>query len=307
MFQQDAGRKKLQHRKWAKAAGDHATLSAAGNRKSSQYIGDLNLEMAENIRFKPAKDSKQRVRSVRPSCCAGQEELPKLSGELELTTGKAEIGYDEKKKDMVLSFVRHENDTEGREVQENKARVRTIHGQDRFRSNDGEFAQGAMEMRCEAARTPKTVMRRLGAMSRREGGDTTMDRVLPFQKVEPERRRIRRLRELEHESREDRSAIHSAASGVAAFAERKQQKQLEFRKKFTKAVSKAQENRQTDDYQLYIRKKWEAMRAEASLADLLGAGESVENDSQWNQAPEQAVLEDMSQQPQTTQIKTERS
>ena len=38
---------------------------------------------------------------------------------------------------------------------------------------------------------------------------------------------------------------------------------MEFRKKFAKAVGKAQENRQSDDYQLYIRKKWEAMLEEA--------------------------------------------
>ena len=294
MFQQEE-KKPSGRRKWAKSAGDRASLSAAGKEKSSGYLSGINLEMTENIRFKPAAGKERRVRSVKPSACAAREELPLLSGELELTTGKAEIGYDEKKKDMVLSFVRHENDSEGREVQENKARVRTIHGQDRFRSNDEEFSQGAMEMRCEAARTPKTVMRRLGAMSRREGGDTTMDRVLPFQNVGWERERVRQLQEMEHESGKDRSAIHSAASGIAAFAERKQQRQLEFRKKFSKAVGKAQENRQSDDYQLYIRKKWEAMREEAGAADLFDWETVEEPLDQWDQAPDQTVLGDMPQ------------
>lgn len=304
MFENQTRRKGRQQRKWAKAAGDHATLSAAGNRESGKYIGDLDLEMTENIRFKPAKDSRQRLSSVKPSCCAAREELPRLSGEMDLTTGKAEVGYDEKKKDMVFSFVRHENDAQGREVLENKARVRTLHGQDRFRSNDEEFSQGAMELRCEAARTSKTVMRRLGAMSAREGGETTMDRVLPFQRVERERSRVSQLRQLEHASRDERSAIHSAASGVAAFAARKQQKQLEFRKKFVKAVGKAQENRQTDDYQLYIRKKWEAMREEA--ASLFGPG-WMEEETQWDQVPDSPALEHMPPAQTTTNIETERS
>ena len=293
MFQHEHRRKPPQHRKWAKAAGDHTTVSAVGNEEAGKYISDLDLEMTENIRFKPARDEQQRLNSVRPSACARKEELPKLSGEMELSTGRAEVGYDEKKKDMVFSFVRHENDSEGREVQENKARIRTIHGQDRFRSNDAGFDQGAMEMRCEAARTPKTVMRRFGAMSAREGGDTTMDRVLPFQRMEQERTKVRQLRQMEHESRSERTAIHSAASGVASFAAKKQQKQLEFRKKFAKAVGKAQENRQTDDYQLYIRKKWEAMREESPLADLFGLGWMEEETNQWDQVPEQPVLENM--------------
>lgn len=294
MFQNKMRRAK-QHRKWAKAAGDHATLSAAENQATGKYIGDLDLEMTENIRFKPAKDEQQRLASVKPSSCAARKELPKLSGEMELTTGKAEVGYDEKKKDMVFSFVRHENDSEGREVLENKARVRTIHGQDRFRSNDEGFAQGAMEMRCEAARTSKSVMRRFGAMSAREGGNTTMDRVLPFQKVERERAKVRELRQLEHNSQKERSEIHSAASGVAAFAAKKQQKQIEFRKKFANAVGKAQENRQSDDYQLYIRKKWEAMREEAPLADRIGMGWTEEEPNQWDQVPDQPVRENIPQ------------
>lgn len=291
MFQSETRRKGQQRPKWAKAAGDHTTLSAAGNEDTGKYIGDLNLEMTENIRFKPAKDKEQRLKSVRPSCCSSRQEQPQLSGEVDLTTGRAEVGYDEKTKDMVLSFVRHENDTDGREVHENKASVRTIHGQDRFRSNDEGFTQGAMEMRCEAARTPKTVMRRLGTMSQREGRDTTMDRVLPFQNVAEERSRVSKLRQMEHQSQSERSAIHSAASGVAAFAAKKQQKQLEFRKKFAEALGKARENRQTDDYQLFIRKKWEAMREELSLEDLLGFGRSGEED-EWNQVPEEEpVLE----------------
>ena len=284
-----------QRHKWAKAAGDHAVVSAAGNAETEKYIGDLNLEMTENIRFKPAPSGEdRRVRSVRPSGCAAREELPKLSGEMELTTGKTEVGYDEKKHDMVFGFVRHENDADGRAVQENKAASRTIHGQDRFYSNDEAFSQGAMELRCEAARTSKTVMRRLGTMSEREGGETTMDRVLPFQKVGQERQRVRQLRQLEHESRAERTAIHSAASGVAAFAARKQQKQMEFRKKFAKAVGKAQENRQTDDYQLFIRKKWQAMREEALPADLTGFLGREEDTNQWDQAPESSVRENSS-------------
>ena len=291
MFQEKARRDKGP-RKWARAAGDRAVISAAGNEESGKYVGGLSLEMAENIRFKPAVSGEdRRVRSVRPSGCAAREELPRLSGEVELTTGKAEVGYDEKQHDMVFGFVRHENDSDGRAVQENKAASRTIHGRDRFYSNDEAFSQGAMELRCEAARTPKTVMRRLGAMSEREGGETTMDRVLPFQKVGRERARVRQLRQLEHESRDERTAIHSAASGVAAFAARKQQKQAEFRKKFAKAVGKARENRQSDDYQLFIRKKWQAMREEAApagLADLLGREEDT---NQWDQAPEPPVRE----------------
>ncbi len=306
MFENETRPKARARQKWAKAAGDHVTLSAAENQQSGQYISDLDLSMTENIRFKPARDKAQRLRSVKPSCCAAREDRPILSGELELTTGKAEVGYDEKNRDMVLGFVRHENDADGREVQENKASVRTIHGQDRFRSNDEDFSQGAMELRCEAARTPKSVLRRMGAMSMQEEGESTLDRVLPFQQLGQERQKLRQLRQLEHKSRNDRSAIHSAASGVAALAAKKQQRQMEFRKKFAKAVGKAQENRQSDDYQLYIRKKWEAMREELSAQEPFGIGWSQEEDVIRYQAPDQPALDDMPPSKESD-IETERS
>ena len=271
MFQNEERQNRRKPRKWAKAAGDHDTVSAQTS-QAGKYLQDLDCETSESIRFKPVGPGDAHMRSVKPSCCASREELPLLTGQMNLSTGKAEIGYDQKKKDMVFSFVRHENDAQGREIQENKARVRTIHGRDRFRSNDEDFSQGAMGLRCEAARSPKLVMRRLGAMSAREGGETTMDRVLPFQRVDKEESRIRQLRRMEHENLDDRSSIHSAASGVSAFKARKQQKQTEFRKKFAKAVRQAQEHTRTDDYQIYLRKKREAMIEEYRLEHPFAAG-----------------------------------
>ena len=291
----DKTRRDREPRKWARAAGDRAVLSAAGNEATGRYIGDLSLEMTESIRFKPARPGDdRRLRSVRPSACSAREEQPRLSGEMDLTTGRAEVGYDEKKRDMVFSFVRHESDAEGREVPENRAQVRKIHGQDRFCSNDEAFAQGAVEMRCDAARSPKAVMRRMGTLSRQENGETTMDRVLPFQRLDQERAKVRQLRQLEHDSRDERSEIHSAASGVAAFAGRKQQKRMEFREKFARAVKEARDNRPPDDYQLFLRKKREAMEEERLLRGVppgAEAGGAPDEMTQREQAPAQPVRE----------------
>lgn len=249
--------------KWAKAAGDHEVVSALGKRSTGQYLQDLNCESSQRIQFRPAVREDSRVSSVKPSCCAARSELPRLAGQLQLTTGRADIGYDEKKKDMVFSFVRHENDAEGREVVENRAHVQGIQGQERFRSNDGQFAAGAMELRCEAARTPKMVMNRFGSMSAQKQGATTMDRVLPFQNAREERARARGLCVMEHKVRESRTDIHSAASAAAVLAGKKEQKQREFRVKFAKAVKQAKQYTRTDDYQLYLKKKWEEMRRQA--------------------------------------------
>lgn len=103
-----------------------------------------------------------------------------------------------------------------------------------------------------------------------------MDRVLPFYGVEEERDRLHQLQMLEHRSDARRSSIHSAASGVGTLISRKRQKQKEFQKTFSQALQKAGENRQSDDYQLFIRKKWLAMQAQALGLDLeSGLGEDV--------------------------------
>lgn len=271
MFHQESARRSrdgpVRPRKWARAAGDHEVVSARQTESTGRYLQGLNCETSERIRFRPgAEDS--RVDSVKPSCCAARSEQPRLAGELQLTTGKAEIGYDEKKRDMVFSFVRHENDEEGREVVESRARVRGVQGRDRFRSNDEEFSTGAMELRCDAAHTPRMVMNRFGRMSAQTEGDSTMDRVLPFQQSREERKRAGELRALEHQSKDDRTSIHGAASAAAALAAKKEQKQREFRVKFAKAVAQAKQYTRTDDYQLYIKKKWEEMRREAMAEEL---------------------------------------
>ena len=289
--EQTAPGKKPLRPKWSKAAGDHITLSAATTKHSSTYLQGLDLETAESIRLKPAEGKDPRLQSVKPSCCASREELPQLSGQVDLTTGRAEVGYDPKKRDVVLGFVRHSNDSQGREVLENKARVRTVHGQDRFRSNDETFSQGAIGLRCEAARAPKAVMGRMGTISRREGGDTTMDRVLPFYGVEKERDRLHQLQMLEHRSDDRRSSIHSAASGVGTLISRKRQKQKEFQKSFSRVLQKAGENRQSDDYQLFIRKKWLVMQAQAlglhleSLGEEVSLAEEAEDKEQQAESP----------------------
>ena len=120
-----------------------------------------------------------------------------------------------------------------------------------------------MELRCDAAHTPRMVMNRFGRMSAQTEGDSTMDRVLPFQQSREDRKRAGELRALEHQSKDDRTSIHGAASAAAALAAKKEQKQREFRVKFAKAVAQAKRYARTDDYQLYIKKKWEEMRREA--------------------------------------------
>lgn len=272
MFHQESSRRSRdgpgRPRKWTRAAGDHEVVSARGKESTGQYLQGLNCETSERIRFRPAREEDSRVSSVKPSCCAARSELPRLAGQLQLTTGKAEIGYDEKKRDMVFSFVRHENDEEGRKVVESRARVRSLQGRDRFRSNDEAFSTGAMELRCDAAHTPRMVMNRFGWMSAQTEGDSTMDRVLPFQRAQEERKRVRELRALEHRSQDGRSDIHGAASAAAALAAKKEQKQREFRVKFAKAVAQAKQYTRTDNYQLYIKKKWEEMRREAMGEEL---------------------------------------
>ena len=62
----------------------------------------------------------------------------------------------------------------------------------------------------------------------------------------------------------------------------------EFRKKFAKAVEKARENRKTDDYQLYIRKKWEAMGKESPLWT-----SEMEQTLPWEQTPDTTADEDI--------------
>lgn len=48
-----------------------------------------------------------------------------------------------------------------------------------------------MELRCDAAHTPRKVMSRFDRMSAQTAGDSTMDRVLPFQRSREERERAR--------------------------------------------------------------------------------------------------------------------
>ncbi len=264
MFYSETLRGKTHKReKWASTAGDHAVVSARDSRGSGKYLEDLNNEMSESIRFMPVKPS-EKLTSVKPSCCANREELPELTGQIQLSTGKAEIGYDKKKKDIVFSFVRHENDSQGKEVLENKARSHSVYDSDLFRSNDEKFTEGAMELRCNVAKSPKKVLRQFGKMSGDEGGDTTLDRVIPFHRRNKELAKVQSLLDFKSSNYQDRTNIHSAISGTRVLAAKKQQKNMEFNKKLFKAVASAKENTHSEDYMIYIKKKWEMMRLQHS-------------------------------------------
>ena len=106
----------------------------------------LDLETAESIRLKPAEGKDSRLQSVKPSCCASREELPQLSGQVNLTTGRAEVGYDPKKRDVVLGFVRHDHDSQGREVLENKAQRLKVLTEDVVEASKASTGNIALEM-----------------------------------------------------------------------------------------------------------------------------------------------------------------
>jgi|GEM_PF-3313772 len=254
-------------KKRRRRSGDRVQLSAFGDRDAAESLSNVDRRMPEKMRMRETGPG-QHMQSVRPGTYTEYGQSPEKMAEVQTDTGRAEIGYDPKKMDTVVSFVQDESSQKGRQVVENKSVTRRAMDGEKFRSNDRSFETGAMSLRVNADKSPMLVRRQLMQGGGRKA-PSTLDRVIPFHSRREEEQ-VARRRLVESGGRAPGAS--KAATAMQTIANRKDSQAQEFTQKFDRAIQKTRLTHKSGDMYLIL------MRKKRLILEALARGEAVPED-----------------------------
>lgn len=263
--------------------GDHLRLSSLGNKNCGKYLEGMNTMMPEKLKYTQNKDKDAKMKSVKPGRTeSAKDDAPTLIGEIQLDTGKLQIGYDKKDKKMVFSFVQDDLLSDQKEMVESCAFQQYAYEREIFKSRDINFYQRAVSGRCDVNKSRFMLERQFDVISDKKGNNTMIDRVLPFHQLKQEKNQMEQLKELQSHNMDDRSNIHTAMSTVKTAEYKKAQRKLDFSQKFIQAMDDAKQASKfdkTDDYFIYLNRKRLVAEALDELERLLNEEDESEDDS----------------------------
>lgn len=237
-------------------SGGELSLSAKGDENARKYLGDMDTPLPEKFSYKRQEDP-QGMETVKPSVFS-QKSSGERAGTFSFDTGWMEMGYDEKKKQTIISVKSNYRDEKARKVSENNAKTIPVEDGKRVMSNDKDFQEGAVALRYSRSKGYREIRKQWDMASKKKDNNTTYDDVLPFHQIEQQRERIKQLQDMQKSSSADRSGIGKAITGIQTYLNKKQSKNLEFNQKFERAVeeTKARFSGMTgDDFLLFIKKQ----------------------------------------------------
>ncbi len=137
------------------------------------------------IRRKAKPGPGETMEALRKTRNTPKGKSPKRLGEIEMGGGGVEVGYDEKRRQLHLAFLRERREEAARRVVDSSAETRRVNGVE-YGSNDGRFRRGAVDLRAAPDQDADKLLRQL--RQTREGGDgAKLGRVLPWTRPEDER------------------------------------------------------------------------------------------------------------------------
>lgn len=254
-------KKKRKKRYGIGKAGDELSLSAKRNPNARKYIDNMDTRLPEKFSSKRYQDSEEdphKMETVKPTRSSSKEKSPSLFEEMSFDTGWMQIGYDEKKKNTIVSVKSNYKTEKSKSVAENSSHKTDVHDGEEVISNNTskDYETGAMALRVKDSKDYKRIRRQWQDASKQKNNDTTYDEVLPFQQIDEQKDKIKQLREMQKNSTTDRTAISTAITGAQTYLNKKQEMDLKFNQKFERAIDQVKiKFRGSDDYLLFIRKR----------------------------------------------------
>lgn len=256
------GRQEDPSRKTEKG-GNRWNSGIFSNPRCEKYIN--KVKVSEKLQYKETKDKNEKMSSVKKTSSNSNDSEKDVKknrkiGEIKLDTGVIEVGYDEEKDKIIVSFVQEGDNQVSRQVNEASATSHQVYGAEKFQSNDRAFYGGAMSIKYNIEKPELAIKEQFKKISDDLGGKTTVDEVIPFNQTKQETSQIENLKDLKSNNSNDRSNIHSAISKTNELKNIKGQQSLSFNQKIDKAVkdvkfkSKDSDNK-NDAYLLYLLRK----------------------------------------------------
>lgn len=257
-------------------SGSELSLSAKDNERSKRYLAGMDTYLPEKFDYHDQNDKEDKVKnqsskmkSIRKSSFSKNKDHPDLIGEFNLDTGWSEVGFDEKKKETVVSFKSNYKDENSKSVAEEKANILRTDKGGKVLSNDPSFETGAVSLRTKQSETTKNIRKEWEVASQKKNHEWTFDDVVPFHQADEQKNRLEFLKNLAVNSKDERTDIQRAITGVQTYINKKNMTKLNFDYRFDMELEKFKANvkskSKSDDY--ILMKKKQLLVEEKKLED----------------------------------------
>lgn len=247
-----------------KNLGKNISLSSLDDVNCKQYIGPVNKNYTERINYSESK-KREKMKSVIKTQTSKKRSSPNKISQIKMDTGLIEIGYDEKNKQTIFSFVRDKQITKNDRVIEKHTKFKKVHHNEKFYSNEESFTLDSVEFRTKSYKSKSLFNEQFEELSNKSDVDTTVDKVVPFKDTNYEKRQRDLINKDKNESNIDRSEKHTAMNMLSNLKQIKDYKKMQLEKDVRKAILEAREKINSnsiidDDYIIYLKKKWLALQ-----------------------------------------------
>ena len=255
-------KKKSPFNQEVKNPGSQANLSAFSNPNCDPYINNENLKIPEKLKYiQSGKDEK--LDTIKKSFINQNDETQK-SGEIKLDTGKIEIGLDKKNKESIVSFSADDQTLKSDEkfINEDRSSEYHVHDHKKFLSNNIDFKETATDIHSDLeCSNTVNLEKQFNKLSNDKHKETMIDRVVPFLGNTQEENDIKSLKNAKSKNY-DKSNMQTSIEAIETLETQKEQRKMDFIQKLEQAISdtKSLKTLITDDYLLYIKKKWLMMQ-----------------------------------------------
>lgn len=247
-----------------KNLGENISLSSLDDLNCKQYIGPVNKNYTERINYSESK-KREKMTSVIKTQTSKKRSGPNKISQIKMDTGLIEIGYDEKNKQTIFSFVRDKQIRKNDRVIEKHTKFKKVHHNEKFYSNEESFTLDSVEFRTKSYKSKSLFNEQFEELSNKSDDDTTVDKVVPFKDTNYEKRQRDLVNKDKNESNIDRSEKHTAMNVLSNLKQIKDYKKMQLEKDVRKAILEAREKINSnsiidDDYIIYLKKKWLALQ-----------------------------------------------
>ena len=247
-----------------KNLGKNISLSSLDDLNCKQYIGPVNKNYTERINYSESK-KREKMTSVIKTQTSKKRSGPNKISQIKMDTGLIEIGYDEKNKQTIFSFVRDKQITKNDRVIEKHTKFKKVHHNEKFYSNEESFTLDSVEFRTKSYKSKSLFNEQFEELSNKSDDDTTVYKVVPFKDTNYEKRQRDLINKDKNESNIDRSEKHTAMNMLSNLKQIKDYKKMQLEKDVRKAILEAREKINSnsiidDDYIIYLKKKWLALQ-----------------------------------------------
>lgn len=231
----------------------------------NQYVNDKFLtKVPSNIKYSPVKE-KRDMKTVQPYNYSNtlknskdSKDIPNVTGNIKFDRENMELGYDEKKQQIVLGFPRDDKQNDNICITESKSFKKRAYESEMYEANRQDyFKGGALALRCDVrkANNRNKIKQQIDKISNDNNKETIIDHNLPFHETKTEEELIEDLRQQRKDGILSNQEVQDAITDLENRRSNKQRMNIDFLQKLDKALESIRQQANISYDTIYLIKK----------------------------------------------------